>query len=101
MVATLGKYLNRPGLLHPALVKAVDGIYGYASEQGAQPSDLPRIPAFEEAVEPHGLGEVVNRGGRHDDAGDGQPEERAGREDEHARQHQVGGGHQREPPHAA
>src|SRR5439155_12859482 len=26
-----------------------------SEKQGAQPSDLPRIPAFEEAVEPHGL----------------------------------------------
>ena len=34
---TLGKYLDRyPKLFHPALKKALDGIYGYASDAGAR-----------------------------------------------------------------
>jgi hypothetical protein len=34
---TLGKYLDKyPGLFHPALKKGLDGIYGYASDEGAR-----------------------------------------------------------------
>jgi hypothetical protein len=42
---TLGKYLDRhPDLFHPALKKGLDGIYGYASDEG--PSRRAKTPSL-------------------------------------------------------
>ncbi len=47
---TLGKYLDRySGLFHPALRKSLDGIYGYASDQGARHGKEGTEPTREEA----------------------------------------------------
>lgn len=48
--ASLGTYLKRlPDFVHPALRKALDGIYGYASEAGARHGKEGKEPSFEEA----------------------------------------------------
>jgi hypothetical protein len=47
---TLGKYLDKyPALFHPALKKGLDGIYGYASDEGARHGKEGTEPAREEA----------------------------------------------------
>jgi hypothetical protein len=47
---TLGKYLDKnPTLLHAALKKGLDGIYGYASDEGARHGKEGTEPAREEA----------------------------------------------------
>jgi hypothetical protein len=47
---TLGKYLDRyPMLFHPALKKALDGVYGYASDAGARHGKEGVEPSPEEA----------------------------------------------------
>ena len=47
---TLGKYLDKyPDLFHPALKKGLDGIYGYASEEGARHGKEGTEPAREDA----------------------------------------------------
>jgi AbiJ N-terminal domain 4 len=47
---TLGKYLDKyPSLFHPALKKGLDGIYGYASDEGARHGKEGTEPAREEA----------------------------------------------------
>ena len=47
---TLGKYLDRnPTLFHSALKKGLDGIYGYASDEGARHGKEGTEPAREEA----------------------------------------------------
>ncbi len=47
---TLGKYLDtHPVLFHPALKKALDGVYGYASDAGARHGKEGKEPTFEEA----------------------------------------------------
>jgi len=47
---TLGKYLdNHSQLFHPALKKALDGIYGYASDAGARHGREGKEPTFAEA----------------------------------------------------
>ncbi len=47
---TLGKYLDKyPDLFHPALKKGLDGIYGYASDEGARHGKEGTEPAREEA----------------------------------------------------
>ncbi len=47
---TLGKYLDRyPKLFHPALKKALDGVYGYASDAGARHGREGIEPSLEEA----------------------------------------------------
>lgn len=47
---TLGKYLDRyPRLLHRALSKALDGIYGFASDAGARHGKEGIEPSYEEA----------------------------------------------------
>ena len=47
---TLGRYLDKnPGLFHPALKKGLDGIYGYASDEGARHGKEGTEPAREEA----------------------------------------------------
>jgi AbiJ N-terminal domain 4 len=47
---TLGKYLDKyPTLFHPALKKGLDGIYGYASDEGARHGKEGIEPAREEA----------------------------------------------------
>jgi len=48
---TLGKYLNRhPELFHPALSKALDGIYGFASDAGARHGKEGIEPSYDEAL---------------------------------------------------
>jgi AbiJ-like protein len=47
---TLGDYLKKnPGLFHPALKKGLDGIYGYASDEGARHGREGTEPSREEA----------------------------------------------------
>jgi hypothetical protein len=47
---TLGKYLDRhPKLFHPAIKKALDGVYGYASDAGARHGKEGIEPSHEEA----------------------------------------------------
>jgi hypothetical protein len=47
---TLGKYLDKNAtLFHPALKKGLDGIYGYASDEGARHGKEGTEPAREEA----------------------------------------------------
>lgn len=47
---TLGKYLDKnPALFHPALKKGLDGIYGYASDEGARHGKEGTEPSYEEA----------------------------------------------------
>lgn len=47
---TLGKYLDKhSSLFHPALKKGLDGIYGYASDEGARHGKEGTEPAREEA----------------------------------------------------
>ena len=47
---TLGKYLDKsPRLFHPALRKRLDGIYGYASDEGARHGKEGTEPSREEA----------------------------------------------------
>jgi hypothetical protein len=47
---TLGKYLDKnPSLFHPALKKGLDGIYGYASDEGARHGKEGTEPTGEEA----------------------------------------------------
>jgi hypothetical protein len=47
---TLGKYLDKhPKLLHPSLKKALDGVYGYASDAGARHGKEGKEPTFDEA----------------------------------------------------
>jgi hypothetical protein len=47
---TLGKYLDKhPALFHPALEKGLDGIYGYASDEGARHGKEGTEPAREDA----------------------------------------------------
>jgi hypothetical protein len=47
---TLGKYLDKnPRLFHPALRKGLDGIFGYASDEGARHGKEGTEPAIEEA----------------------------------------------------
>jgi hypothetical protein len=47
---TLGKYLDRhPGLFHPALKKGLNGIYGYASDEGARHGKEGTSPTGEES----------------------------------------------------
>jgi hypothetical protein len=47
---TLGKYLDKhPALFHPALKKGLDGIYGYASDEGARHGKEGTEPTREEA----------------------------------------------------
>ncbi len=47
---TLGKYLSAyPGLFHPALQKGLDGIYGYASDDGARHGKEGTLPTPEAA----------------------------------------------------
>jgi hypothetical protein len=46
----LGKYLDKhPDLFHPALKKGLDGIYGYASDEGARHGKEGTQPSREEA----------------------------------------------------
>ena len=48
---TLGKYLDRyPKLFHPSLRKALDGIYGFASDAGARHGKEGVEPSYDEAV---------------------------------------------------
>jgi hypothetical protein len=47
---TLGKYLDKhPDLFHPSLKKALDGVYGYASDAGARHGKEGKEPSFDEA----------------------------------------------------
>ena len=47
---TLGRYLDRfPKLFHPALKKGLDGVYGYASDEGARHGKEGTEPTFAEA----------------------------------------------------
>ena len=47
---TLGKYLDKhPALFHPALKRGLDGIYGYASDEGARHGKEGTEPSREEA----------------------------------------------------
>lgn len=47
---TLGKYLDRyPKLFHPAIKKALNGVYGYASDAGARHGKEGIEPSHEEA----------------------------------------------------
>lgn len=47
---TLGKYLDKhPSLFHPSLKKALDGVYGYASDAGARHGREGKEPTFAEA----------------------------------------------------
>lgn len=47
---TLGKYLDKHStLFHPALKKALDGVYGYASDAGARHGKEGVAPTFDEA----------------------------------------------------
>ena len=47
---TLRKYLDKnPSLFHPALKKGLDGIYGYASDEGARHGKEGTEPTGEEA----------------------------------------------------
>jgi AbiJ N-terminal domain 4 len=47
---TLGKYLDKyPDLFHPALKKGLDGVYGYASDEGARHGKEGTEPTLEEA----------------------------------------------------
>jgi hypothetical protein len=47
---TLGKYLDKhPDLFHPALRKGLNGIYGYASDEGARHGKEGTEPSREEA----------------------------------------------------
>jgi hypothetical protein len=47
---TLGQYLGKnPGLFHPALKKGLDGIYGYASDEGARHGKEGTEPSREDA----------------------------------------------------
>lgn len=47
---TLGKYLDKhPALFHPALKKGLDGVYGYASDEGARHGKEGTEPSREEA----------------------------------------------------
>jgi hypothetical protein len=47
---TLGRYLDKhPKLFHPALKKALDGVYGYASDAGARHGKEGVEPTFGEA----------------------------------------------------
>jgi hypothetical protein len=47
---TLGNYLKKyPGLFHPALKKGLDGIYGYASDEGARHGKEGTEPSSEDA----------------------------------------------------
>ena len=47
---TLGKYLDKhPSLFHPALKKGLDGVYGYASDEGARHGKQGTEPTAEEA----------------------------------------------------
>jgi hypothetical protein len=47
---TLGKYLDKnPALFHPALKKGLDGIYGYASSEGARHGKEGTEPSRDEA----------------------------------------------------
>jgi hypothetical protein len=49
-VMTLGKYLDKnPTLFHPALKKGLDGIYGYASDEGARHGKEGTEPTHEDA----------------------------------------------------
>lgn len=49
-VMTLGKYLDKhPSLFHPALKKGLDGVYGYASDEGARHGKEGTEPSVEEA----------------------------------------------------
>lgn len=47
---TLGQYLKKcPALFHPALKKALEGVYGYASDAGARHGKEGMEPTFDEA----------------------------------------------------
>jgi len=47
---TLGGYLDKyPQLFHPALKKALNGVYGYASDAGARHGREGKEPSFDEA----------------------------------------------------
>jgi hypothetical protein len=47
---TLGKYLDKyPKLFHPSLKKGLDGVYGYASDEGARHGKEGTEPSREEA----------------------------------------------------
>ena len=47
---TLGKYLDKhPKLFHPAFKKALDGVYGFASDSGARHGKEGTEPTFAEA----------------------------------------------------
>ena len=47
---TLGEYLKKnSGLFHPALKKGIEGVYGYASDEGARHGKEGTEPALEEA----------------------------------------------------
>jgi hypothetical protein len=47
---TLGKYLDKyPTLFHPALKRGLDGIYGYASDEGARHGKEGIVPTREDA----------------------------------------------------
>jgi hypothetical protein len=47
---TLGKYLDKhSNLFHPALKKGLDGIYGYASDEGARHGKEGTEPSSEDA----------------------------------------------------
>jgi hypothetical protein len=47
---TLGGYLDKYShLFHPALKKALNGVYGYASDAGARHGKEGTVPSFEEA----------------------------------------------------
>jgi hypothetical protein len=47
---TLGNFLDKnPKLFHPALKKGLDGIYGYASDEGARHGKEGTEPSYEEA----------------------------------------------------
>jgi len=47
---TLGGYLDKyPQLFHPALKKALNGVYGYASDAGARHGKEGKEPSFDEA----------------------------------------------------
>jgi hypothetical protein len=49
-VMTLGKYLDsHPNLFHPALKKGLNGIYGYASDEGARHGKEGTEPARDDA----------------------------------------------------
>jgi AbiJ N-terminal domain 4 len=47
---SLGKYLDKyPKLIHPALKRGLDGVYGYACDAGARHGKEGKVPTFDKA----------------------------------------------------